>query len=138
MARRVTATSSWRRLTQKVTSMPSFGASTGIIAASADSGTESRSKLGDQEGLEDLRDALRTGRDRGLGEETSIAYNNYAYELWFHRGSWASIEAWEEMETFCRERGLATSLAWARSGMVEPLFDVGAWDRVLSISAELS
>ena len=97
----------------------------------------SRSKMGDTEGLADLEEALRTGRDRGLGEETSIAYNNYAYELWFHRGSWASIEAWEEMEAFCRERGLETSLAWARSGIVEPLFDVGAWDRVLSIAAEL-
>ncbi|MGB7804935.1 MAG: adenylate/guanylate cyclase domain-containing protein [Actinomycetota bacterium] len=97
----------------------------------------SRSKMGDTEGLADLEEALRTGRDRGLGEETSIAYNNYAYELWFHRGSWASIEAWEEMEAFCRDRGLETSLAWARSGIVEPLFDVGAWDRVLSISAEL-
>ena len=76
----------------------------------------SRSKMGDTDGLADLEEALRTGRDRGLGEETSIAYNNYAYELWFHRGSWASIEAWEEMEAFCRERGLETSLAWARSG----------------------
>ena len=97
----------------------------------------SRSKMGDTDGLADLEEALRTGAIAGLGEETAIAYNNYAYELWFHRGSWASIEAWEEMEAFCRERGLETSLAWARSGIVEPLFDVGAWDRVLSIAAEL-
>ena len=95
----------------------------------------SRSKLGDLGGLEDLREALRIGRDRGLGEETAIAYNNHAYELWFHRGAWASLEAWEEMLAFCEERGLATSAAWARSGMLEPLFDVGAWDRVLSMAA---
>ncbi len=61
--------------------------------------------MGDTEAARRPREALRTGRDRGLGEETAIAYNNYAYELWFHRGSWASIEAWEEMEAFCEERG---------------------------------
>ena len=51
-----------------------------------DSSTDSRTS----------EEALAPGRDSGLGEETSIAYDNYAYELWFHRGSWASIEAWEE------------------------------------------
>ncbi len=95
----------------------------------------SRSKLGDPGGLEDLREALRIGKDRGLGEETAVAYNNYAYELWFHRGAWASLDAWEEMLAFCEDRGLATSAAWARSGLLEPAFDVGAWDRVLSVAA---
>jgi tetratricopeptide (TPR) repeat protein len=95
----------------------------------------SRSKLDDPGGLQDLRDALRIGRDGGLGEETAVAYNNYAYELWFHRGAWASLEVWEEMLGFCLDRGLATSATWARSGLLEPLFDVGAWDRVLSVAA---
>jgi class 3 adenylate cyclase/tetratricopeptide (TPR) repeat protein len=97
----------------------------------------SRSRLGDPGGLEDLREALRRGRDRGLGEETAVAYNNYAYELWFHRGSWQALDAWEEMLSFCDDRGLATSRAWARGGMLEPLFDVGAWDRALSIAGDL-
>ena len=95
----------------------------------------SRSKLGDPRGLDDLRDALRVGRDRGLGEETAVAHHNYAYELWFHQGAWASLDAWESLVEFCEERGLATSAAWARSGLLEPAFDVGAWDRVLSVAA---
>ena len=97
----------------------------------------SRSKLGDGAGLDDLRDALRVGTAYGLGEETAVAYNNYAYELWYQRGPAASAPVWEEMAAFCESRGLATSHAWARGGMLEPLFDVGEWDRVLGTAAWL-
>ncbi|MGZ8583761.1 MAG: ATP-binding protein [Actinomycetota bacterium] len=97
----------------------------------------SRSKLGDEAGLDDLRDALRVGVEYGLGEETAVAYNNYAYELWYHRGPAASEPVWEEMAAFCEARGLETSYAWARGGVLEPLFDTGEWDRVLSTAAWL-
>jgi class 3 adenylate cyclase/tetratricopeptide (TPR) repeat protein len=97
----------------------------------------SRSKLGDPAGLDDLREALRIGLEHGLGEETAVAYNNYAYELWFQRGPAASIEAWEQMASFCEERGLVTSYAWSRGGLLEPLFDTGEWDRVLTTAAWL-
>ena len=97
----------------------------------------SRSKLGDEGGLDDLEDALHLGAEYGLGEETAVAYNNYAYELWYHRGPAASGAVWEEMAEFCESRGLATSFAWARGGLLEPLFDTGEWDRVLSTAAWL-
>jgi class 3 adenylate cyclase/tetratricopeptide (TPR) repeat protein len=97
----------------------------------------SRSKLGDQAGLDDLREALRLGVEYGLGEEAAVAYNNYAYELWYHRGPAASEPVWEEMAAFCEARGLATSYAWARGGVLEPLFDTGEWERVLSTAAWL-
>ena len=98
----------------------------------------SRSKLGDVAGLEDLREALQIGLGYGLGEETAVAYNNYAYELWFQRGPAASAAVWEEMASFCEERGLVTSYAWARGGLLEPLFDTGEWDRVLTTAAWLT
>jgi class 3 adenylate cyclase/tetratricopeptide (TPR) repeat protein len=97
----------------------------------------SRSKLGEEAGLDDLREALRLGVEHGLGEETAVAYNNYAYELWYQRGPAASERVWEEMAAFCEARGLATSYAWARGGMLEPMFDVGDWDGVLSTAAWL-
>jgi tetratricopeptide (TPR) repeat protein len=97
----------------------------------------SRSKLGDLAGLDDLREALRIGIEHGLGEETAVAYNNLAYELWFQRGPIASIEVWEEMASFCEERGLVTSYAWSRGGLLEPMFDTGDWDRVLASAAWL-
>ena len=97
----------------------------------------SRSKLGDEAGLDDLREALRLGVEHGLGEETAVAYNNYAYELWYQRGPAASEPVWEEMAAFCEARGLVTSYAWARGGMLEPLFDSGDWEHVLSTAAWL-
>ncbi|MGZ8632184.1 MAG: ATP-binding protein [Actinomycetota bacterium] len=97
----------------------------------------SRSKLGDEAGLDDLREALRIGVEHGLGEETAVAYNNYAYELWYQRGPAASEPVWGEMASFCEARGLATSYAWARGGVLEPLFDMGEWDHVLSTAAWL-
>ena len=44
-----------------------------------------RAQAGDSGGLEDLREALRRGLELGPGTETSIAYNNLAYQLWFWR-----------------------------------------------------
>ncbi|MGH2630373.1 MAG: AAA family ATPase [Actinomycetota bacterium] len=97
----------------------------------------SRSKLGDEGGLDDLAHALHLGVEYGLGEETAVAYNNSAYELWYQRGPAASEAVWEEMAEFCEARGLTTSYAWARGGLLEPLFDTGEWDRVLSTAAWL-
>jgi tetratricopeptide (TPR) repeat protein len=97
----------------------------------------SRSRAGDEAGLEDLRGALGIGVEFGLGEETAVAYNNYAYELWYQRGPAASAPVWEEMASFCEARGLVTSYAWARGGLLEPLFDSGDWDRVLTTAAWL-
>ena len=97
----------------------------------------SRSKLGDEVGLEDLEEALRIGAEYGLGEETAVAYNNYAAELWYQRGPLASQRIWEEMASFCEARGLVTSYAWARAGMLEPMFDTGEWDRALTTAAWL-
>jgi len=97
----------------------------------------SRSKLGDEAGLDDLRAALRLGVDAGLGDETAVAYNNYAYELWYQRGAAESARVWQEMAAFCQTRGLATSYAWAHGGLLEPLFDMGEWDHVLSTAGWL-
>jgi hypothetical protein len=97
----------------------------------------SRSKLGDEAGLDDLRAALQLGIEAGLGDETAVAYNNYAYELWYHRGAAESARVWQEMAAFCQTRGLATSYAWAHGGLLEPLFDMGEWEHVLSTAGWL-
>jgi tetratricopeptide (TPR) repeat protein len=97
----------------------------------------SRSKRGDEAGLDDLRAALQIGVDAGLGDETAVAYNNYAYELWYQRGPAESARVWQERAAFCRTRGLATSYAWAHGGLLEPLFDMGEWDHVLSTAGWL-
>jgi hypothetical protein len=96
----------------------------------------SRSLLGDREGLDTLRDAIDRGRALGLGSETAIAMNNLAENLRFVDGPAASLEAWESLAGFCAERGLTTSLAWAKDGLLGVLFDLGRWDEVLAMESE--
>jgi tetratricopeptide (TPR) repeat protein len=93
--------------------------------------------MGDESGLEDLREALRRGLDLGLGDEVATTYNNLAYELWFWDGPAAALEVWEQMLAFCRVRGFASGEMWAESGRLESLFDVGRWDEADEIAAEL-
>jgi tetratricopeptide (TPR) repeat protein len=90
-----------------------------------------RGQIGDEGGLEDLREALRRGLELGLGTEVATTYNNLAYELWFWEGPAAALPVWEEMSAFCRVRGFATMGIWAEGGKLESLFDVGRWDDAL-------
>lgn len=96
-----------------------------------------RSQLGDEGGLEDLREALRRGLELGLGDEVATTYNNLAYELWFWRGAAEALPVWEDMSAFCHVRGFAMPEAWAESGKLESLFDLGRWDEVLELATEL-
>ena len=96
-----------------------------------------RSQTGDRSGLDDLREALRRGLDLGLGNEVATTYNNLAYELWFWEGPRAANEMWDEMAEFCRARGFAMLVLWAEAGMLEALFDMGEWDRVLDMTEEM-
>lgn len=92
--------------------------------------------LGDREGLGVLREAVRRGRELGLGPETAIAMNNLAENLRYTAGPAASLEVWEEMNGFARERGLSTSMSWAQAGRAGALFDLGRWDEVLEIEPD--
>jgi tetratricopeptide (TPR) repeat protein len=96
-----------------------------------------RAQAGDSGGLEDLREALRRGLELGLGTETSIAYNNLAYQLWFWEGPEAALRVWDEMASFCRVRGFQTMALFAQAGALESMFDVGDWDQVLRTAQEM-
>ncbi|MGZ8606193.1 MAG: AAA family ATPase [Actinomycetota bacterium] len=96
-----------------------------------------RSQLGDEGGLDDLREALRRGLELGLGSEVATTYNNLAYELWFWRGPTEALPVWEEMSAFCRVRGFATLETWAECGKLESLFDLGRWDEVAELATRL-
>ncbi|HEX5950478.1 MAG TPA: AAA family ATPase, partial [Actinomycetota bacterium] len=96
-----------------------------------------RAQSGDRGGLEDLREALRRGLELGLGTETSIAYNNLAYQLWFWEGPEAALRVWDEMAAFCRVRGFQTMALFAQAGALESMFDLGDWDHVLRTAHEM-
>ena len=93
-----------------------------------------RALTGEVSGLDDLRDAVRRGTELGVGAETAIAMNNLANCMRFLIGPRASLEAYDELERFCAERGFATASTWAWSGQMEALFETGDWDRLETIA----
>ncbi|MEX0988702.1 MAG: adenylate/guanylate cyclase domain-containing protein [Actinomycetota bacterium] len=97
-----------------------------------------RSAEGDAGGLDDLREAIRLGQAHGLSEETSIAHNNYAYELWFREGPRPALAEWTEMEAFAGPRGFTTRRIWATGGRVAALYDLGEWDEALELADDVA
>jgi len=57
-----------------------------------------RCELGDEGGLDDLREAIRLGEEAGLGQALALARGNYAYQLWFRDGPAAALAVWREMQ----------------------------------------
>jgi class 3 adenylate cyclase/tetratricopeptide (TPR) repeat protein len=93
-----------------------------------------RCELGDEGGLDDLREAVRLGRARGLAEETAASYGNLSYQIWFREGPAKALETWRQMEELADRHGYVTQVQWSRMGQLETLFDLGEWDRVLDLA----
>ena len=96
-----------------------------------------RSELGDDAGLDDMREAIRLGLELGLLEETIVSVGNLAYQLWFREGPAIAYETWRSMEELASARGYASHVQMARMGQLETLFDLGDWDQVLAIAEEM-
>ena len=80
------------------------------------------------EGLADLREALRLGLERGLGVETATAYTNLADCLWWAESPAAGTEMKRTAMDFAESRGLTGHLQWAQAESTWMLFDEGRWD----------
>jgi len=93
--------------------------------------------LGDERGLDDLREAIRLGEEHGFGQVIALARANYAFQLWFRDGPAAALEVWRESQRAAETRGFAGLAQMARMGQLETLFDLGRWDEVLAISKEI-
>ena len=96
-----------------------------------------RCELGDDAGLDDMREAIRLGLELGLLEETIVSVGNLAYQLWFREGPAIAYETWRSMEELASARGYASHVQMARMGQLETLFDLGDWDQVLAIAEEM-
>jgi tetratricopeptide (TPR) repeat protein len=96
-----------------------------------------RCELGDEQGLEDMREAIRLGEEGGFGQALALARANYAFQLWFREGPGAALEIWRETQIAAEARGFVASAQMARMGQLETLFDLGRWDEVLAICREI-
>src|SRR5262249_44890669 len=91
-------------------------------------------ELGEADGINDLREAVRMGLELGLGEETALAYGSRAYRVWLRDGPAESLAVWQKAAEFADQRGFEMQAMWSRNGQLEALFDLGRWDEVLEIS----
>jgi class 3 adenylate cyclase/tetratricopeptide (TPR) repeat protein len=96
-----------------------------------------RCEMGDEGGLDDLREAIRIGEDAGLGQALALARANYAFQLWFREGPVAAHGVWRESEEVAEARGFEGLAQMARMGQLETLFDLGRWDDVLALSRSI-
>ena len=96
-----------------------------------------RCELGDEGGLADLREAIRIGKEAGMGQALALSYANYAFQLWFREGPGAALEVWRDSQAAAETRGFDGFAQTARMGKLETLFDLGRWDEVLEVCREI-
>jgi class 3 adenylate cyclase/tetratricopeptide (TPR) repeat protein len=97
-----------------------------------------RAMQGDPDGVREQRQALESLRALGRGRATAIVYNNLASCLSHVEGSQAALEVFREGTAFAEERGLGEMAMALRSSMVSVLFELGEWDEVLRLGAEVA
>jgi hypothetical protein len=98
---------------------------------------QARSGLGDLGGLDDLREALRTGRNFGLGHETARAHVNLASVIWLTEGPAEALEIQRAGIEFGERRGLTNVVLRTKGASLWTLFDLGEWDELLHVADEL-
>ena len=96
-----------------------------------------RFELGDLEGQQDLREALRLCLEHGLGVETAIAYQNLAQTVQAIEGPASALEVERQSVAYASERGLAHHALWASSSTLDLLFELGEWDELLAAAGPI-
>jgi tetratricopeptide (TPR) repeat protein len=96
-----------------------------------------RVMAGDVEGRADLEEALRLGSELGLGNETSVAFDNLADWVSSLDGAAAGLAIYEEGMAFAERRGLGGNRMWMLAETTWRLFDLGRWDGVTAAADEI-
>lgn len=86
-----------------------------------------RVDLGDQEGLQDLEDAVILAEASGLLSHAAIALNNLGHGLWRLEGTRRAIQPLERGMEIAEQRGVLSHAEWIRHTMIEILVDRGDW-----------
>jgi class 3 adenylate cyclase/tetratricopeptide (TPR) repeat protein len=96
-----------------------------------------RFELGDPDGLDDLRQALRTGLELGLGDDTAGAYLALGDIIWWTEGPAAGLEVYRAGIEFTERRGMTYYTMYLKGESVWPLSELGQWDALLRVAGEL-
>lgn len=99
--------------------------------------SSARLQLGDAEGVDDTREALRISRDRGFTRQAFVSYNSLAT----HLGGIGEFEEAERLIDECIQmgssRGYEHAVSWSKSTRIEVLFPQGRLIEVLGGAEEL-
>ena len=96
-----------------------------------------RCELGDAGGLADLWSALRLGLEQGGGVEIAVTYMNLALQLWLLDWPAIALQVWDSGVEFATVRGFVHEAFWCKGGRLEVLFDLGRWDELVLVAAEI-
>jgi class 3 adenylate cyclase/tetratricopeptide (TPR) repeat protein len=96
-----------------------------------------RCELSDLGGLDDLREALRTSLELGLGQETVRAHINLGDFVWLIEGPAKGLEVHRAGIDFGERRGITGPVLWTKGETLWMLYDLGDWDELLRVAEEL-
>jgi class 3 adenylate cyclase/tetratricopeptide (TPR) repeat protein len=96
-----------------------------------------RFEIGDARGLDELNEALRTGLELGVGEDTAGAYVGLGDIVWWTEGPAAGLEVYREGIEFTERRGMTYYTKYLMGESVWPLFDLGEWASLLQTAGEI-
>jgi class 3 adenylate cyclase/tetratricopeptide (TPR) repeat protein len=96
-----------------------------------------RCELEGEAGLSDLRDALARAVDSGRGQVISVGYNNLGHFVWLMESPRSGLEIKRQGIAFSQRRGLLGSVRWTQMETMWLLFDLGEWDELLTVAADL-
>ena len=101
-------------------------------------GGESRIYMGEvEEGLADLREGLRLALEFGSTGMVCASYVNLGDMVWLDEGPANGMELYELSIEFGERRGARQGVRWARMETMWTMFDLGRWDELLEVGAEL-
>ena len=96
-----------------------------------------RFEMGDLEGIEDVRAAVKLGLDAGLSWDTGMAQTDLGAMLWLSEGPAAGLAAKRVARSFGTDRGLTYHERSTRAESLWLEFDAGEWDALLAGADEL-
>ncbi len=96
-----------------------------------------RFEIGDPRGLHDLKEALRTGIELGVGEDNAGAYVGLGDIVWWTQGPTAGLDVYRAGMEFTERRGMTYYTMYLKGESVWPLFDLGEWDSLLEAAGEV-
>ena len=96
-----------------------------------------RCELGDYDGVDDLREALRLSQDMDTALHIVTSYSYLVERVGLLEGPVPALEMNQAAIELCERRGLEHQSMWSRTERLWLLFDAGRWDEIIDVGERL-